>query len=324
MENNFGIIGLGNIANKFADTLNKLHYNLLGVASRDYKKAQIFAKKYKATFAYDNYEELLNNKDINIIYIATPHGLHYDHLKLCLKYNKNIICEKAFTLNSKQAKEIFEIAKFKKCLVMEAMWTRFLPAINKIKDIINSNKYGQIKKIEADFCFYGNQDESYRLKNNILGGGALLDVGIYPITLVNLLLGTPLNIEAKGTLTENRIDLDNHIIFKYHNGVIAKINSSFIYSGKKEALITLENAIIRLYDFWKCENFEIYEIDTKKTLKFSIPFEINGFEYQIGSFIQTLNTKELENKIMSHETTIKILNIMDEIRKQLGVIYINE
>lgn len=324
MKYNFGIIGLGNIANKFADTLNRLNYNLLGVASRNLTNAKAFAKKYNATFAYGNYEELLSNKDINIIYIATPHGLHYEHLKLCLKYNKHIICEKAFTLNSRQAKEILEIAKAKNCLVMEAMWTRFLPAIIKFEEIIKSNTYGQIKMIEAEFCFYGNQDESYRLKNNRLGGGALLDVGIYPITLAHLLLGSPVSINATGTLSENKIDYDNTIVFNYDNGAIAKLNSSFIYSGKKESIITLEKAIIKLDAFWKCENFEIYELDTKNIIKISLPFEINGFEYQIKNFIETLNTNKIENKIMPHETTITVLKIMDEIRKQIGVVYVNE
>lgn len=320
---NFGIIGLGNIARKFADTLNKLNLKLLGVASRDLDKAQKFANEYNSKLAYGDYEEMLKNEDIDVIYIATPHGLHYDHLKLCLKYKKHIICEKAFTLNSTQAEEIFKLAKKNNCLVMEAMWTRFLPALEKIKEIIESKKYGNVKTIEAEFCFYGNQNEDYRLKNNSLGGGALLDVGIYPVNLAHYILGNPKKINAKGEIYKTNIDLSNEIIFEYENAV-AKLKSSFIENGQRFSTIYLDKAIIKMDAFWKCEHFEIEELETNNILIFDFPFDINGFEYQTKSFIFTLEQGLIENPIMSPSKTIEVLRILDEIRKQIGVIYINE
>ena len=320
---NFGIIGLGNIARKFADTLNKLGLNLLGVASRNIDNAEQFANKYNSKFAYGDYEELLKNKDIDIVYIATPHGLHYEHLKLCLKYKKHIICEKAFTLNAKQAKDIFSLALENNCLVMEAMWTRFLPSLEKIKEIIESQKYGKIKKIEAEFCFYGNQDDEFRLKNNILGGGALLDVGIYPVNLAHYLLGNPNEIKANGNIYKTNVDLSNHIYFKYDNA-IAELKSSFIEEGKRFSTIYLEKAIIKMDAFWKCEHFEIEELDNHNTISYDYPFDINGFEYQIKSFISTLNQGSINNPIMSPKISIEILQILDEIRKQIGVFYLNE
>lgn len=323
MKYNFGIIGCGNIATKFADTLNKLNLPLLGVASRNIEKAEEFSKKFNAKNFYGSYEEMLNNKEINIIYIATPHGLHYEHLKLCLKYNKNIICEKAFTLNHLEAEEILNLALEKKCLVMEAMWTRFLPGIIKLKEIIDSKIYGEIKNIEAEFCFYGNQDENYRLQNNKLGGGALLDVGVYPITLAHYLLGNPLKIEAKGSISKNNIDLDNFITLTYKNA-IANLKSSFINYGNRYSKITLEKAIITLDAFWKCEKIEIMDLNNNETIIYDFPFDINGFEYQIKSFIETLSNNKLENNTMTHKATIDMLKIMDEIRKQIGVIYIDE
>lgn len=324
MEYKFGIIGLGNIANKFAQTLNALNYKLSAVASRDIDKANEFKNKYQADFAYGSYEELLKNNNVDIVYIASPHGLHYEHLKLCLKYNKHIICEKAFTLNHLQAKEIFELAIKNKCLVMEAMWTRFLPSIKKIKEIIDSEMYGKVLNIDAEFCFYGNQDESYRLRNNELGGGALLDVGIYPVNLAHLLLGNPLEIKAFGNISENNIDLDNDITFIYPNNVTAHLKSSFVYQGNRHSTITLENAIIKLDAFWKCEHFEIIEKDTNKRIIYDLAFDINGFEYQINSFLETLKNKQLTNSIMSNKISIEILKILDNIRKQLGVKYIKE
>lgn len=322
MKYNFGIIGCGNIATKFADTLNKMNLSLLGVASRNLDKALDFANKYNAKKAYGSYEEMLQNDDIDIIYIATPHGLHYEHLKLCLKYKKHIICEKAFTLNSLEAKEVLSIAKENNCLVMEAMWTRFLPSIRKLKELIDSKKYGKIKTIEAEFCFYGNQDENFRLQNNKLGGGALLDVGVYPITLAHLLLGKPISIESKGTLSKTNVDLNNEILFKYEDA-IAKLHSSFVYQGNRYSKIILEKATIILDAFWKCELIEIREQDNN-IINLEYPFDINGFEYQIQSFINTLNSNKLENEIMPHSTTIEVLEILDEIRKQIGVIYENE
>lgn len=323
MKYNFGIIGCGNIATKFADTLNKLDLPLLGVASRNINKAIEFGKRFNAINCYGDYEEMLQNPEINIIYIATPHGLHYEHLKLCLKYNKNIICEKAFTLNHLEAEEILALAKEKNCLVMEAMWTRFLPGILKLKEIVESKIYGDIKEIDAEFCFYGNQDENYRLQNNNLGGGALLDVGIYPLTLAHLLLGNPLKIEANGSISKNNIDLDNSTSLTYKNAV-AKLKSSFIYQGNRYSKITLDKAIITLDAFWKCERMEILDLITKEITICDFPFDINGFEYQVISFIKTLENNEIENKTMQHQTTIDMLKIMDEIRKQIGVIYNNE
>ena len=323
MKTNFGIIGCGNIATKFADILNKLNLPLLGVASRNIDKARDFANKYNATNSYGSYEDMLKNEDINIIYIATPHGLHYEHIKLCLEHNKHIICEKAFTLNHLEASEVLTLAKEKGCLVMEAMWTRFLPGIIKLQEIINSNKYGKIKNIEAEFCFYGNQDENYRLQNNALGGGALLDVGIYPLTLAHLLLGNPLEIHAKGSISKNNVDLDNHIILTYKDA-IASLKSSFIYQGNRYSKITLDKAVITLDAFWKCEKLEVLDLEDNSITVYDLPFDINGFEYQIKAFVETLNNTELENKVMPHNTTIDMLKIMDEIRNQIGVVYINE
>lgn len=323
MKYNFGIIGCGNIATKFADTLNKLNLPLVGVASRNIAKAKDFALKFNSQNYYGSYEEMLKNNEINIIYIATPHGLHYEHLKLCLEYNKHIICEKAFTLNHLEAQEVLELAKNKKCLVMEAMWTRFLPGILKLKEIVDSKQYGQIKEISAEFCFYGNQDEDYRLRNNKLGGGALLDVGIYPLTLAHLLLGNPQEIKAKGSISNTLVDLENEITLNYPNAV-AKLKSSFINYGNRYSQIILDDAIINLDAFWKCEKLEIIETKTNKQYTLDYPFAINGFEYQIKSFVETLQNNQIENEIMTHNITIDMLKIMDNIRYQIGVTYENE
>jgi predicted dehydrogenase len=305
----FGILGCGHIANKFCQALNKLEIPIHAVASRDITKAESFKKQYKAKVAYDNYDALVNDPEVKAIYIATPHGLHYEHLKLCIQAQKNVICEKAFTLNAKQAKEIFSLAIANNVLVMEALWTRFLDSINYVKSVV---KREDILRIVASFGFPGNLSPDNRLINKSLGGGALLDVGIYPITFANIFLGKPNHIQAKATLSDNGVDLEDEFVLFYENNVEAQLKCSIVNELENFGIIYLKDGSkIEMPNFWSGE--QVNDIP--------FPFKYNGFENQIVSFIESLNNGLLENPIMPHIETISVLQQMDAIRKHVGVIY---
>lgn len=318
-EYRFGILGAGQIAHKFAATLNYLNFPIEGVASRDIEKAKDFQNKYNIKFSYNSYQEMLNNKDIDIIYIATPHGLHYEHMKLVLDYNKHIICEKAFTLNALQAEEIFKIAKKKNLLVMEAMWTRFLPLIQYLQKIIKEQQYGVISSFEASFGFPGNLDPNNRLMSLQLGGGATLDIGVYPLNFANI-LGDPLEIKAEGKLSFTKVDLSMSAKISYKD-FSGNIYASLENKLDNKAIIDFTNAKIIIEDFWKAEKAYIYDLNNSLIETLSYPLQFNGFEYQILSFINTLNENKIDNEIMSSDTTIKILKQTDNILRQIGVIY---
>ncbi|MDR0831342.1 MAG: Gfo/Idh/MocA family oxidoreductase, partial [Bacillales bacterium] len=246
---NFGILGCGHIAQAFCIALNGLQMPIKAVASRELEKAELFKKEYRAEKAYGSYLEMLEDKNVEIVYIATPHGLHYEHLKLCIAHHKNIICEKAFTLNEKQAKEILDLAKKEKVLVMEAMWTRFLPAIKYLKDFCQ-NKI--IKSVSASFGFLGSLEAESRLLNKRLGGGAILDIGIYPITIANILLGKPQQILCKAKLSQTGVDIEDKIDFLYGNNIKAHICCSFLRTLSNKTTITFsDNKKIIIPLFWK-------------------------------------------------------------------------
>ena len=215
----WGIIGLGGIARKFAKDLN-LHSNadILAVASRNLDKATEFAAEFNALHAYGSYEELLQNKDIDIIYIATPHSHHYENTIMCLNAGHNVLCEKAFAMNSKQVKLMIEKAKEKNLFLMEALWSRFNPAILAAKKEIDDGAIGKLRAVKADFCFNYPYDLESRLVNKSLAGGALLDIGIYPIFLSYLFFGKPVRMHVDSEYYPNGADNNLVMLFDYAKG----------------------------------------------------------------------------------------------------------
>ena len=318
----FGIIGLGDISHRFAKTLNYLGIKFK-VASRSIEKAKAFQKEYGCLEAYGSYEELLKDEEVDAIYISTPHGLHYENILECIKHNKHVICEKALVLNAKQAEDIKNKASEKRLLVMEAMWSRFIPMWNKIKYITQEEKYGKVKSIEADFIFKGNLDKNYRLMNKHLGGGSLLDVGVYPLNFINMMVGHPKEIKALAKLTETGVDEYTSVILKYDD-FIANFNVGFNITYKNNAIIYYDNAYIELVNCAGAQEGFVFDYNHNIIEHLEIPFADNGFEYQVLSFIDSLNKKELQNQIMPLDESIEILKQIDEMRRQIGVKYEGE
>ncbi|MBN2267868.1 MAG: Gfo/Idh/MocA family oxidoreductase [Acholeplasmataceae bacterium] len=311
----FGVMGAGNIATKFSKALLGIGGNLYAIASRDLNKSEAFKKTYGFEKAYGSYEDMLKDSSVECVYIATPHGLHFEHMMLALKYHKHILCEKAFTLNEEQAKIVFDEANNKNLFVMEALWTRYLPTIIEVKQLISNGVIGDITKIEANFCFKATRDDESRLFAPHLGGGALLDVGIYPLTFANLFLGTPHRIESNVDLYHTGVDLSNEITL-YYDQAIAHLKSSLGYNLPIEGFIYGTKGYIQIPMFIGAERASIYDNHHHLIKEIENKHIVNGMEYEILEVINCLENDRKESSLMTHLETLNILHQMDEIRKQ--------
>ncbi len=319
----FGILGAGRIAHSFAKAMDFTSGKIVGVASRDLSRAQDFQGEYGIEKAYGSYQAMFEDPTIDVIYVATPHGLHYTQMLEALDYHKALLTEKAFTLNAKEAKDVFEKTKAKNLFVMEAMWTRFLPITQALLNRVESGIIGTVKQVNATFSFEGNLDEKGRLMNPLLGGGALLDVGIYPLTYADLFGTLEGNIDAAYQRASTGIDLWNKIEIKAQ-GFQATLESGFLEDKPRHATIIGSKGRIEVPSFWAAEEAFIYDLEGGLTEHLSIPHTVNGFEYEIQAVIDDLEASRKENKVMPPAKTLKMLNVMDDLRAQWNVVYPGE
>lgn len=319
----FGVFGAGRIASTFSNAANGIHENLYAIASRDLEKAENFAKKHHFEKAYGSYEQLLDDPMVNCVYIATPHSFHYDQMKMCLEKGKNILCEKSFTLNADQAKEIYSIAEKKQLFVMEAMWTRFLPTILEVKKMVVDDMIGDIFQIEANFGFSTNSNPRDRLFDPLLGGGALLDIGIYPITFANLFLGVPDSFESNVFFHPSGVDTSEKITYFYPEAQ-ATLNITFNEDLGSEATIYGSKGYVYFPNFHSAEVATLYNNSHKVVKDIEHKHLVNGMEYEIFETVKCIKKHLLESPIMTHETSIEILRQMDEIRKSWNFKYPQE
>lgn len=319
----FGVIGAGRIAHAFSKAAKESGITLEAVASRNLDNALDFKNEYGFKKAYGSYEELLKDDAVDAIYLATPHGLHYEQMLEILKYKKHILCEKAFTLSKRQAQHIFTVANEQGVYVMEAMWTRFLPIIQEIKKALKTYKLGKIEKMDIKFTFESTFDPENRLYNKRLGGGALLDIGIYPITFANIFLGKPEKITSTAMLAPTQVDSDVRIIYHYPKQV-AYLEASILKNKGRDAFIYCQKGMIRIPNFWSAYEAYIYQLNGNLVKHIKTPHHINGYEYEILQFVEAIENKTFTNVFMKNEDTLEILDQMDQIRKQIGVTYPNE
>lgn len=326
MSLRFGVIGAGRIAHTFAKAINSsmceeaIPY---AIASRDITKAQVFKATYGYQKAYGSYEEMLACDHVDIVYVATPHGLHYEHMKMALKAGKHILCEKAFTLNKQQAEVIFEMAQVRKLFVMEAMWTRFLPLTKDIAAMVRQGEIGTVTQMEATFGFKSAAPDTDRLFNMELGGGALLDITIYPLTMADIFLGKPKTIISRVEKHQTGADITNHITLEYPDEVKVIIHTSFKEDLSNTCVIKGTKKTVTIPHFWGGEHAIITDaLGHMETI--DRPFVANGFEYQIDHVTKMIQRGEKASSVMTHEKTIAMLEMMDLIRRQNNLSYPHE
>ncbi len=322
----WGIIGAGQIAIKFATALNSLdHTELTAIASRDIMKAKEFAARFQVKKAYGSYEEMIRDPEIDVIYIGTPHTEHKAHAKLCIEAGKAVLCEKPFTLNYNEAKELVELSKNKNVFLMEAMWTKFLPVTRIVKQWINNKIIGEIKYMNVSFGFRTEFDPNSRLYDPKLGGGALLDVGVYPISYVIYLMDRlPDKISSNAIIGKSMVDELNVITLQYNDGMLASISSAVCASTGNEAVIVGENGRIVIPNFWTAESAEVYDANGKLIDSFFHPFTSNGYVYEAEEVNRCILEGKQQSDIIPLCDTLDIMKILDEIRADWGLVYPSE
>ena len=318
----WGIIGPGGIAHKFAQGLASIpNAKLTAVASRSKERAEKFAQQYKVPNAYEGYDRILTCSEVDIVYVATPHSEHFDNTMMCLDAGMPVLCEKPFTINSGQLTRLAETAREKKVFMMEAIWSLFLPSVRKVLEIRDSGRLGKIKSINADFCFHLPYDPLHRGYNLEVGGGALLDIGIYPVFLTLLLMGKPDEIKSTAILCETGADESCSMLFRYGNQAIADLKCSFAVDGSNEAKFFFEKGIVRINRNWFAPSSITIRDNREKIEEITFDHGGNGYHLEAIESMKCLAEGLTESPLLPLSFSLELMEILDEIRRQCGIVY---
>ena len=319
-----GIIGAGWIADKMAETITGLknpEVVLHAIASRNLEKAEFFAKQWGVPNAYGSYEEMMQDPEVNLVYIATPHSHHFQHSCMAINAGKPVLCEKAFTANAREAKELIELAHSKGIFITEAIWTRYMPLSLKIMDLIQSGAIGRPRMIYSSLCYAMENKE--RILRPDLCGGALLDLGVYCLNFARMFFGTDIvKTDSSVVLGPTGMDMYETITLQYADGKMANLVSSALARCNREGLIVGDDAYI-VVDNVNCpQSARVYDADYKLVAEYFPPEgQVTGYEYQVLACKDALEKGLLESPFMPHAETIAIMEQMDALRQEWGVKY---
>ena len=315
----WGIIGLGNIARNFVKDLALVNEaQIYAAASRNLEKAKGFADEYNIPNAFGSYKELLECKEIDAVYIATPHTSHCELSIMAMEHGKHVLCEKPMGINRVEVEKMIVAAQLNKVFLMEALWSRFNPSILKVKQLVEAGDIGPLAYLHADFAFYAmDRDFKGRVLNPELAGGSLLDIGIYPIFLAYLLLGKPDQILSTSSFHDNGTEIQTSMIFKYPKAQ-AILYSGFTSRSEMKAEISGEKGTIYIPTRWHEAQAYIVEKNGEKE-EFSLPTTGRGYFYEIKEVNECINHGKLESSLWSHQNSLDLINIMDIVRKQNGI-----
>ncbi len=318
----WGILGVGNIAHKFAEGLKVVpNSELFAVGSRNFQKAQEFGNHYNISKIYGSYEELASDPEVDVIYIATPHNLHFSNTMMCLEKGKNVLCEKPFAVNGREVRQMIAKAREKNLFLMEAMWSRFIPHIIKAKEMIDSGLIGDVKLLKADFGINFPFDEKNRVFNRQLIGGSLMDIGIYPVFLSLFLLGKPKSCVSVAGIGVTKVDNNCSIGFSYEKDLISVLYSSVVAKTDVTAEIHGTKGKI-IFDEWWFTPVSFHHIDehgNRNTIQ--MEFKGNGYNYEAEEVVNCLLEGNKQSDKMSWADSLLLIDQLDEIRKQCNITY---
>ena len=322
----WGIIGCGKIAVQFAEDLIAHVPNavLSAVASRSLDKATAFAQRFEAPHAFGTYQAMLSSGTIDVVYIATPHAQHHENTLMCLEAGIPVLCEKAFAINTAMVKEMVAKSQEKQLFLMEAIWTRFHPAINQIEAIINDGQIGEIKHIVADFGFKADPDPASRLFNPELTGGSLYDIGIYPLFISKLLLGKPAEVKAVATFTETGVDMNCAVSLAFESGATASLFSTLAAKTDTTCTIYGTKGKIHIHGrFHETFGFTL-TVEGEEPSVIQTERKGNGYSYEAIDVQRCLEEGRIENDRLPLQFSIELMELMCEIRSQIGLVYPQE
>ena len=320
---NWAVLGCGKIARKFCNDLKLLsNARLYAAASRDVQKASDFKNELGFEVAYGSYEEMVNDPKVDVVYIATPHSHHHEHALLCLNHQKAVLCEKAFAINKNEVEEMIVAAKQNHTFLMEAFWTMFQPSFKKAMEILNSGELGKVKVVRSDFAFKAVFDETKRLYNVSLGGGSLLDIGIYPVFAALTSLGKPHLIKTFADMSVTGSEESISMIFKYKNGEMANLTSSFSSFSPTQTEYWCEKGYLILNPRW----FMPTKITLAKSGEepVSIPsghFDGTGYHYEAAHVMECLDKGMIESDRMTWQMSLDLIETLDRIRIDAGILF---
>ncbi len=321
---NWAILGCGKIARKFSSDLKLLpNACLYAVASRDLTRAREFAAECGFEKAYGNYEEMAGDPKVDIVYVATPHSLHKEHTILCLNHKKAVLCEKAFAINSREVKEMADCSRYNRTFLMEAFWTRFQPSFQKALEIIQSGELGRLKMVRSDFAFNSPKDPFRRLYNVDLGGGSLLDIGIYPVFASLITLGKPSEIKTMAEFSATGIEETIIMNFRYPGGEMASLVSSFACYSSIQTEFWCEHGYLRLNKRWFTPTQIIVwkEGQQGEQVILTEPVAGQGYQLEAAHVMECLDAGKTESDLIPLSFSMDLMELLDQVRKDAGIVF---
>lgn len=322
---NLGILGAGRIAATMAETIRKLNNSgndtvkLYAVGARDLGRAQTFAMENGVERAYGSYEEMLEDPALDFVYIATPHSHHYQQIKLCADHGKHVLCEKAFTVNARQAQEALSYAKARGVLVTEAIWTRYQPMREKIAEALASGIIGQPTMLTANLCYPVTGKE--RLVRPELAGGALLDVGVYALNFAEMVFGHAQSVQGSCTKGETGVDLMDSMTLTWQDGKMAVLNAGCNCLSDRQGIVYGTRGYLVVENINNPQGYKVYDGQYRLVEQVSCPSQLTGYEYEVLETADCISRGLLECPSMPHSETIHMMEVMDHLRAQMGIVY---
>lgn len=317
---NIAILGVGAIAGQMAKAIGLTpEARAYAVAARDAERARAFAEQYGFAHAYGSYEEMLADKEVELVYIAVPHALHSKYTLMCLEAGKNVVTEKPFAANAAQAKAMIEKAQAKGLMVAEGMWMHYVPNVEKLRELCGSGLIGDIKMFSGEIGYHLTQE---RLFDPAMAGGALLDIGVYAVALAGIALGYDVEeIVSNAALTERGVDEVNSLILKYRSGAMASISTSMTYMSSCRGTVWGSKGYADIDNVNRLSTITVYDLDRKEIARYTNPPVENSYQFELKALIESVRAGRLDTPQVPHDEILKRMEILDSLRRQWNVAY---
>ena len=322
---NWGIIGTGAIARLFTQGLQALEQaRLYAVGSRDLKTARAFASQWQIQRAFGSYRAVFEDPAVDVVYIATPHSFHCENVRAALEAGKHVLCEKPFTINARQARDLIELARQQQLFLMDAMWNRFQPWQTMVRSILDQKLLGDLLHLKADLSFHFPFDPQHRLFNPVLGGGSLLDLGVYPIALASLFFGKPEEILSRVHECATGVDDQVSMLFGYSSGATALLGCSSRFNSLKNTTLHGSKGYLEIHGMIGRPQALTLHLNGEEARRIETPTAVNGYHYEGQAVMDSLDQNHIEHPLMPLDETLEIMETLDLIRRQTGVVYPGE
>lgn len=319
-----GILGAGKISHSVVPAMIALEeIECYAVASRDLEKAQRFAQQYGFQKAYGSYEQMLDDPEVALVYVATPHSHHFEHMMMCMERGKAVLCEKAFTMNAIQARKIMDYAREHGIFAAEAIWPRYMPSRNMINDLICSGIIGKVNTLTANLSYVIHQVP--RIYEPALAGGALLDIGVYGINFALMHFGTDIErVESSVQMTPTGVDGMETVTIFYRDGRMAVLTHSIYARSDRKGIIHGDKGYIVVENINNPQSVSVFDTEDRLIARYDVPEQINGYEYQFAECARAIREGRTESWSMPLADTVYVMEFMDNLRKQWGLVYPQE